>query len=153
MTAAPADHAPGPPANRMGIALLALIGLMIAGYMAAYKLGLLGAIICGTGGCETVQQSPWAVFLGIPVPFLGVVGYGVMLGTALLGLQPRFLADRRIAAVLLAGAVAGFGFSAYLTWLEAAVIHAWCRWCLASAGIATLLLGCAIPEVKKLRRS
>lgn len=144
---------PGPPANRLAIALLALIGLLIAGYMSAYKLGWLGMLACSTGGCETVQQSPWAVFLGIPVPYLGFLGYGIMLAAALLGLQPRFLADPRVAAVLLAGAIAGFAFSAYLTWLEASVIHAWCRWCLGSAAVATLLLLLAIPEVKKLRRS
>src|SRR2546427_4001758 len=31
---------------------------------------------CGaSGGCETVQTSQWAVFLGMPVAFYGVVGY------------------------------------------------------------------------------
>jgi len=149
----PPEAEPAPPANRMGIAVLALVGLLIAGYMSAYKLGLFGVLACGTGGCETVQDSPWAVFYGMPVPYLGFLGYGIMLAAALLGLQPRFVADRRVAAVLLAGAVAGFGFSAYLTYLEAAVIHAWCRWCIGSAVVATLLLLCAIPEVRKLRRS
>jgi uncharacterized membrane protein len=137
----------------MGLAVLALIGVLISGYMSAYKLGLLGMLACGPGGCEIVQHSPWAVLLGVPVPFLGLAGYGVLLVTALLGLQPAFVADRRIAGVLLAGALAGFGFSAYLTYLEAAVIHAWCRWCIGSAVIATLILLLAIPEVMRLRRS
>lgn len=137
----------------MGIAVLALIGLLIAGYMSAYKLGLLGVIACGTGECERVQHSPWAVFLGIPVPYLGFLGYGLLLGGALLGLQPGLESDRRIAAVLLAGALIGFAFSAYLTYLEAAVIHAWCRWCIGSAVVATLVLLFAIPEVGRLRRS
>jgi uncharacterized membrane protein len=145
--------AAGPPLHRMVLALLALIGLLVAGYMSAYKLGWFGVLACGTGGCETVQHSPWAVFLGVPVPYLGFGGYGIMFAVALLGLQPRFEADRRIPAVLLAGAGAGFVFSAYLTWLEAAVIHAWCRWCIGSAVVATLLLLFAIPEVKRLRRS
>ena len=30
-------------------------------------------------------------------------------------------------------------FSAYLTYREAFVIHAWCRWCVASAIIITLI--------------
>ena len=137
----------------MGVALLAVIGLLIAGYMSAYKLGLLGVLACGPGGCETVQHSPWAVFLGVPVPFIGFAGYAIMLGAALLGLQPHLVSDRRVAAVLLTGAVVGFAYSAYLTYLEAVVIGAWCRWCIGSAVVATLILLFAIPEVPRLRRS
>ena len=35
----------------------------------------------------------------------------------------------------------GFGFSAYLTYLELFVIDAICQWCVASAVLMTLLLG------------
>jgi uncharacterized membrane protein len=135
----------------MAIALLALVGVLISAYMAAYRFGLLGTIVCGTGGCETVQNSPWAVFLGIPVPVLGLIGYGLLVVTALLGLQPRFSEDRRIAMLLLVAAVAGAAFSGYLTYLEASVIHAWCRWCIVSAVLAGLILLFALPEIARLR--
>lgn len=141
-----------PPRNRMAIALFALVGLLISTYMSLYKLGAFGVIACGTGDCERVQNSPWAVFLGIPVPYLGFIGYGALLVTAMLGMQPRFVQDRRISLVLLAGAFAGFGFSMYLSYLEAAVIGAWCRYCIASAIIATLLFLFTIPELFRLRR-
>ncbi|HEX2166871.1 MAG TPA: vitamin K epoxide reductase family protein [Longimicrobiales bacterium] len=137
--------------NRMAIALFALVGVLISAYMTAYKLGLLGTIACGTGGCETVQNSPWAVFLGLPVPMIGLVGYGLLMVTALLGLQPRFEYDRRVAVVLLAAAVIGAAFSAYLTYLEATVIHAWCRWCIVSAVLAGLILLFSVPELTRLR--
>lgn len=137
--------------NRMGVALLALIGVLISAYMSAYKFGLLGTIVCGTGGCETVQNSPWAVFMGVPVPVLGLLGYGALLVLALLGIQPRFFADRRISILLLAGATLGLLFSGYLTYLEAAVIHAWCRWCIVSALLATLIFLLALPELPRLR--
>ena len=137
--------------NRMGIALLALVGILISAYMTAYKLGMLGSIMCGTGGCETVQNSPWSVFLGVPVPVIGLIGYGTLFGTALLGVQPRFEDDRRVPLVLIAGAVIGAAFSVYLTWLEVSVIHAWCRWCVVSAILAGLILLLAIPEVARLR--
>lgn len=134
----------------MAIAVLALIGLLISLYMSLYKLGFIPEIACGDGGCSLVQNSPWAVFLGVPVPFLGLVGYGLLLGAALLGLQPDRAWDRRIAAILLLGGVVGFGYSMYLTYLEATVIHAWCRWCIVSAVIATLILLCALPEIRKV---
>ena len=49
-------------------------------------------------------------------------------------------------------ATIAFAFSAYLTVLEAVVIHAWCRWCLVSAAIATLIFLCSLPEAARLRR-
>ena len=96
--------------NRMGLALLALVGVLISAYMTAYKFGLLGTIVCGTGGCETVQNSPWAVFLGVPVPVIGLLGYGGLLVLSLAGIQPRFEDDRRIPALLLIGATIGLAF-------------------------------------------
>lgn len=137
--------------NRMALAVLALIGVLIAAYMSAYKFGLIGSIMCGTGGCNIVQNSPWAVFAGIPVPLIGLLGYLAMFIAALLGLQPAFEDDRRISIILIAGATIGAVFSVYLTYLEAAVIHAWCRWCIGSAALAALIFLCALPEIPRLR--
>lgn len=137
--------------TRMAVAVLALLGILVSAYMAAYKFGLLGTVVCGTGGCETVQNSPWATFAGVPVPVLGLIGYGALFVAALLGLQPRFGGDRRIAVVLAAGATIGLLFSGYLTWLEAAVIHAWCQWCIVSAVLATLIFLFTLPEVRHIR--
>lgn len=135
----------------MGVALLALIGVLVSAYMTAYKLGMVGSIVCGTGGCETVQNSPWSVFLGVPVPVIGLGGYGALLAVALLGLQPRFEDDRRIPLLLIAAGVLSLGFTAYLTYLEAAVIHAWCRWCIVSAILVTLVFLFILPEFRRLR--
>ena len=147
------ETAPTAPLNRMVLAVLALFGVLISIYMLLYHVGMIGSIVCGTGGCETVQNSPWSSFLGIPVPLIGLLGYAALLATALLGLQPRMLADRRVALILLAGALIAFAFSAYLTWLEAFVIHAWCRWCIASAVLTLLLVLAALPEYARLRGS
>jgi uncharacterized membrane protein len=140
------------PLNRMVIAVLGLVGVLVSSYMLLYHLGLLGSILCGTGGCETVQNSPWSSFLGVPVPLIGLAGYGALFVIAMLGIQPRFVADRRIGLLLAAGALIGFGFTAYLTYLEAFVIHAWCRWCLVSALLMLLVFAAAIPEFMRLRR-
>jgi uncharacterized membrane protein len=138
--------------NRMAIALLALIGVMISAYMAAYKFGFLGSIACGTGSCEIVQNSPQSIMFGVPVPVLGLIGYGALFITALLGLQPRFEDERWIAGVLLAGTTGGLLFSVYLSYLEQYAIHAWCRWCIASAVVALLLFLSALPELPRMRR-
>ncbi len=120
----------------MVTATLSLAGFFVSLYLWFWKLGLVGSLSCGTGGgCESVQTSPYAVILGVPVALYGVLGYLVLLAVSLVGVQPRW-ADRREPTLVLVGlSGAGVAFTAYLTYLEAAVIHAWCRWCLASAGI------------------
>jgi uncharacterized membrane protein len=143
---------PAPPLNRMVIAVMALIGLMIALYTLLWKLGVLGGpMACGTGECETVQLSQYATQFGIPVPVYGVVGYGGMLLIALLGLQSH-IESRWVPRLLLAGGLFAFVFTLYLSYLEAYRIHAWCRWCLASAAVVTVMFAATLPELKRLRQ-
>jgi uncharacterized membrane protein len=146
--------AAAPPGNRMIVAVLALAGTFLALYMLLHKLGVIPVLACGAGGtCDVVQSSQWAVFVGIPVPAWGVAGYGALFVLAMAGLQPRFAPDRRIAGLLLLTATIAFIFTVYLNALEAFVIHAWCRWCIASAVIATLLFLFTLPELRRVRRA
>lgn len=139
------------PLNRMIIAVLALVGLLISAYLTLHKYGFIGTLACGTGSCETVQMSKWAVFLGVPVPVMGLVGYAIILGIALVGLQN--VDSRNIALALLILATGAFGFSIYLSLIEQFRIHAWCRWCIASATISTLIWICSLAELRRLRRT
>ena len=124
---------------RQAIALLALIGLFVALYLWLHALGFGGPIKCGTGGCDTVQTSPWAVFLGFPVAFYGVVGYLMVFVVALAALRPAALAEPKWNLMLVGLATVGVLFTAYLTSLELFVIHAICRWCVGSAVIITAI--------------
>ena len=81
---------------------------------------------------------------------LGVAGYMVMLVVSFMGLQPSFLRSRAIPAVLLGGGVLGLIFSAYLTYLEAFVINAWCQWCIMSAIIMDLAFLASLPELRRM---
>lgn len=133
----------------MGIALLSLAGLFIAIYMYLYKIGEIGSLVCGTGGCETVQLSPQARFLGVEVALIGVIGYAAMLLLVLLALQPRFAGPAwpsQLLAALSGGAVL---FTAYLTYLELFVIHAICRWCVGSAVIILLIFGLSLSDLRR----
>ena len=124
---------------RQTIAVLALVGFFVALYLWLHALGIGGPLKCGTGGCDTVQTSRWAVFLGMPVALYGVVGYVLILLTAIAGLRPVALAQRQWSVLLAALATIGFLFTAYLTYLELFVIHAICRWCVASAVTITAI--------------
>jgi len=135
---------------RQAIALLALVGFFVALYLWLHALGYGGAIKCGaSGGCEVVQTSQWAVFLGLPVAFYGVVGYVAVFGVALAALKPAALAERHW-NVLLAGLTSvGFLFTVYLTYLELFVIHAICRWCVGSAVIITAIWLVSIAALRR----
>jgi len=145
------DAAFAPAVNRMAIALLSLIGVFVAGYLLLHKLGYVGELVCGAGSCDTVQASSWAVFLGVPVPAWGVGGYASIFAVALAGLQPGLARDRRIGLVLFGLGAAAFAFSAYLTAIEAFVLRAWCRWCVASACIATSIFLFSLAELRRPR--
>jgi len=139
-----------PPKNRMAVALLALVGLFVALYMLAYAMGLTGPVLCGVGDCEAVQNSPFARVGSFPVAGFGVMGYLGLLALALLGLQPSHRASRLVSGGLLLGWVLGVAFSAYLTYLEAFVIYAWCQWCISSAVVMVLAFLASLPELRRL---
>jgi uncharacterized membrane protein len=148
---APESQDFSPPLNRMVLSILALLGLSVALYMWAYAAGLTGPVLCSVGDCEAVQNSEFSRIAGIPVAAFGVLGYLAMLAVALLGLQPGLQHTRLIPALLLVGGVVGVAFSAYLTYLEASVIHAWCQWCVSSAIIMVLAFLVSLPELRRMR--
>ncbi len=137
---------------RMSAALLSLAGLFISAYLYLYKLGRIGSLACGTGGCETVQLSPWSRIAGVDVALIGLLGYAGVLALTLAALQPG-LVGRRWPATLLAG-LAGFGvlFTVYLTYLELFVIHAICRWCVASGFVILTIFIVALLDLRRLPR-
>ena len=112
---------------------LAVIGLGVAGYLTyVHYEGI--KPVCGLGGdCEKVQTSAWAELAGVPVALLGLIGYAAILVTLFIEREEALVAGALVALV-------GFGFSAYLTYLELFVIDAICQWCVASAVLMTALL-------------
>jgi len=136
--------------HRQVIAVLSLVGFLISLYLWLHAIGVIGELKCGTGSCEVVQASPYARVAGVPVAFFGVVGYVALFVTALIGLQPSFLPRRSLSVLLAALATGGLLFTGYLTYLEAFVIHAWCRWCLGSAATIGVIW---VVAVMSLRRS
>ncbi|MEO8092551.1 MAG: vitamin K epoxide reductase family protein [bacterium] len=119
--------------------LLAVAGIGVAGYLTWVHYAELEPFCVG-GGCERVQASRYAELAGIPVALIGLLSYCAIV-TA--------LATRREAGLMLATGLAlvGFGFSAYLTYLELFVIEAVCQWCAVNAVIATALAAATVGLV------
>jgi uncharacterized membrane protein len=132
--------------RRMLTALVALVGLFVATYLALYKAGIIGTLACGTGGCETVQLSRWSTLFGLPVAAWGVAYYALVVVLALAAIQDRWAESLRLSRAILVVTGWGMLFSAWLTYLELFVIHAICRWCVVSAVIAVVLFVLAVLE-------
>jgi len=114
----------------LAVAGLSVLGAAIAGYLVCVHFAEVRPFCVGRGGgCERVQSSPYAKLAGVPVAAIGLAGYLAILASLA-------LPDRSLTAFL---ALVGAGFSAYLTYLELAVIDAICQWCVASAVVMTAL--------------
>lgn len=122
-----------------GLLALALAGVAVAAYLAWENSQGRSGVCTIAHGCSKVQQSRYGKMMGIPVSVPGLVLYTLLAVAA-----AAWLADLRglrpvILVLAFYGALGGFLFSAYLTYLEAFVIDAWCIYCIASALIMTAL--------------
>jgi uncharacterized membrane protein len=135
----------------MIVAALALAGIFISIYLTLYKLGVIGELSCTIGSCETVNTSRWSILLGLPVAAWGLLFYLDVFVIALLGTMPRFENEPLVSIVLAAEGAIGVLFSAWLTYLELAVIHAICIWCVTSASIVTLIFLVSVADLRETR--
>ena len=120
-------------ALRLCVAVTALVGVAVAGYLTYVHYRPDSLICTGGGGCETVQESAYAELLGVPVALLGLGAYLAVL--ALVGWDTELA--RTLAAAV---ALGGLAFAGYLVALQAFVIDAWCVWCLVNDLVIVPLL-------------
>lgn len=125
--------------HRMVIAVISLAGVFLGAYLTLYHYGYVGSLACGTGGCEVVQASSYAKFIGLPVALWGAGYYASVFLVSLLGAVGPAADKRWPTQVLLALNGWGVIFSSYLTWAEVARINAICRYCIASAVMVVAL--------------
>src|SRR6202035_5835487 len=99
-------------ALRITMIVLATVGLGVASYL-TYVHSSGSPPVCTAGGsCLKVQTSIYSKLAGIPVALMGLIGYIAILASLL---APENETSR---FATLALTIAGFGFSAYLTYRE-----------------------------------
>ena len=133
----------------MIVAALALGGIFIAIYLTLYKLGVIGELSCSVGSCETVNTSKWSVFFGFPVAAWGVFFYLDVFALALVGTLARFENSPILSLLLVIWSGIGVLFSGWLTYLEVAVIHAICIWCVVSAVLVTAIFVLSLADLRE----
>lgn len=144
---------------RMAMAFLALGGLINSSYLTIHRLRPTQSapLVCGVvGNCEAVQASKYSVFPptnGIPVAYIGFVGFLLLLVLSVLSLQRSQIGRFSLPTINLLLASGGLAFSAYLTAIEAWVLHEWCQWCIISAVVAVLFWALAGFDWWQARRS
>lgn len=129
---------------------LALAGTSVAAYLSWVALDPSKEVVCGAlGDCHAVQGSQYAAIGGVPVAVLGLLMYlGLLALTAgrVTGLGGPSM-QQALPPLTFALALGGVVYSGYLTYLELAVIHAICVWCVTSAAIVTALFVLTLPDV------
>ncbi len=129
--------------RRTWIILLSVLGIIISGYLTWTHYSNAPIYCGGAGSCELVNNSRFAFLGPIPVSLLGLVGYLFILGLSLI--PPK--EDRPWPEVLRFGvSLIGLLFQWYLFYIEAAVLHAFCYWCIASQVAVTLIFILSLPR-------
>lgn len=118
---------------------LTIIGLGVSIYMTIYKLTDNNAMCLGSGDCSAVNASRYSEVNGIPVAVVGVIGYAAIL--ALLYLERRGLdfINENGTLLVFGLALTGFLFTAWLIYVEIALIKALCPFCITSQIAMTLI--------------
>jgi len=128
----------------------AIVALCLAGVVTAslalrehYNTATSPCSIDEVWDCGAVNHSPYAVFHGVPVALIGILGYALL--AALAG---------RFPVITALGALLGMVFALRLTWIEWKVLEAWCIYCVTSQGIiaAIFLLSAVAVLVSRRKR-
>lgn len=118
------------------------LAIAVSGYLSWLKIGSYEAV-CIEGSvfdCGTVLSSVYSEVAGIPIAWLGLVTNLIVV--ALLALENRVGFLREYGAILIFGVVLfATLFSIYLIYVQAALIRAYCPWCLAHEALIFILFG------------
>lgn len=116
--------------------LLALLGFADAFYLSLMHFQGSDVGCSVITGCDAVLSSEYAYLFGIPLAYLGVLYYLTVLFGSVLYYQTDSRLILKGISVVVGG---GFVFTLWLFYLQAAVINAFCQFCLISALLTTLM--------------
>lgn len=122
---------------------LGALGFLDAAYLTWIKLFGGTAVCAGIGDCETVNNSIYAEIGGVPIAVLGAGAYVAIIIIAVMLLRGGGSSEN-LGLAFFGITLVGVLYSAYLTYIELAVLHAVCPFCVTSAVIMVLLWGISL---------
>jgi uncharacterized membrane protein len=139
----------------VALMLLSLLGMADSGYLfwkhrrsTLLTTGTGGSNFCQAGGCDLVSQGEYAEVKGIPVAAFGIAGYLALLA---LSVMAAALGGRSLMWGIVGVSGIGVLVSAFLVYLQIAVIGAICSWCVLSAFTMTSIFILSVLLVRKMR--
>ena len=131
----------------VALMLLSLIGAGDSGYL-LWKHWTGGSSFCQPGGCDLVTQGEYAEVRGIPLAAIGLAGYLTLLCLAAMAAW-----SAKPSAVGAIAAISGIGvvLSAFLVYLQVAVIRTICSWCILSAFAMASIFILSVLLLRQLR--
>ena len=119
-------------------AALVILGLAVSIYMTVFKIFNFESMCLGSGGCSIVNTSRYSEVNGIPVGLIGVFGYLAILAVHYMERGRGFF--KQNGTLLIFGmALTGFLFTAWLIYVEFALLRALCPFCLTSQVTMTII--------------
>lgn len=115
--------------------VVALVGLADSVYLTVKHFTAEPVPCSLVEGCEKVLTSPYAEVAGIPIAAAGAAAYFIAFALAVLAAYGDGRAWKLFGGLVIAMA----GFSLWLIYLQAAVIGAFCQFCLVSAATSLTL--------------
>jgi hypothetical protein len=143
-----AGHGPSAWRARLPAVVLAVLGFLIATYLAAFQAGAIGDAWDPVFGDGSRRVLGWGAALPVPDAALGALGYLAEVVLGLAGGTERWQVRPRV--VLAYGVVvAGMAVAAVvLVALQVVVLRTGCTLCVASAAISFAIAALAFPEVR-----
>src|SRR5947207_1635653 len=123
-------------------AFISLAGLVVAAYLAMAAMTGDTSICGGAAGCIQVLGSKYARIAGIPVAGLVVWGYFAAFTCATFA----GFGYKRARGLFAVTVWVMFGMTLWLLYVQAFVLHAFCRYCLFSAALIFLLAGLVVAR-------
>lgn len=130
-------------------AIVALFGLADGIYLTVEHVTGRTAQCIASSGCQDVLSSKYAALGPVPLAALGALAYFTAFSLALLAAFD-YAKCRKLFALLVTGM---FATTLWLLYLQAYVLHAFCDYCLFSAGVTTVLSILAIANAFRRQRA
>jgi uncharacterized membrane protein len=134
---------------RIALGVLSVIGLLDSAYLAYIKLANATASCAGIGDCDAVNSSQYAEIFGIPIALLGAGAYLAMLVLLFMERRGKFWRDQT-PLLLFVLTLIGVLYSAYLTYVEVAILHAICPYCVLSAIVLVIMFAISVYRFIKV---
>jgi len=137
-----------------GVWALLAVAVVASAYLAWGATVGGGVVGCGTGSdCGKVLQSRWAWWLGLPVSLAALLAYLGLLGATVLLHRSRAEPDGERAAwtAIIPLAIVILGAAAWFIGLQAFVLHAYCKVCLATHACAVAAAAWCLARIPWVR--